>query len=79
MAGSNEVLDTINKLIREEHGMPVKAESLLKDSGVDSFGFTMIIAELDSKYGCFDNEWFNNNVNAELTVRTILDRVEECK
>jgi len=69
------ILAEINKLIRTEHGTKVSIDSLLKDSGMDSFGFSMVIMELDNKYGCFDNEWFDSNVDDNLTVRTLVERV----
>jgi hypothetical protein len=73
-----EVLEFLNKSIREEHGNRVTLESKWMDAEVDSFGTTMVFLEMDEKYGCFPKEWFNTNQGKwnELTVREIVEKVE---
>ena len=73
----NEILDFLNKKIREEHGNRVSIDSMWVDAEVDSFGTTMVFLEMEDKYGCFPKEWFNANMGKwnELTVREIVERV----
>jgi len=73
-----DILDTLNKAIREEHGTRVNIESLWPDAEVDSFGTNMVFMEMDEKYGCFNNEWFLSRDAIQwraLTVREIVERV----
>ena len=77
---ANEILKELNKIITFEHGKPVLAGSKLLDSELDSFGFTMVVLELDEKYGCFNEKWFKKHADAELLVQTIIYRVQaKCK
>lgn len=71
------VLNFFNTLIRGEHGNRVTMESKWIDSGVDSFGTTMIFSDLDEKYKCFPKEWFHEHIGRwnQLTVREIVERV----
>jgi acyl carrier protein len=50
-----EVLDTINKLIRDEKGNRVTYESKLRDADLDSFGHTVLFLELDNAYQIFED------------------------
>lgn len=82
-----EILDHLNKLIREEHGNRLAIDSKFIDSEVDSFGTTVVFLGMDEKYECFNNEWFFStqfkdefNENGELvkngiTVKEIIERV----
>ena len=73
-----DILDTLNKAIREEHGTRVNIESLWPDAEVDSFGTNMVFMEMDEKYGCFNNEWFLGRTKEEwmvLPIREIVERV----
>lgn len=74
----DEVLDFLNKKIREEHGNRVTMDSKWIDAEVDSFGTTMVFLEMDEKYGCFNNEWFMSMDAIQwkaLTIREIVERV----
>ena len=46
-----DLLKEINKLIKLENGRSVGLGDTLKRSGVDSFGYMMVLMELDAKYG----------------------------
>ena len=72
---TEEILAEINKYVRIEHGKKVTIDSKLADSEMDSFGFTIVIMELHVKYGCFDNEWFNANVDGDMLVSTLVERI----
>lgn len=72
---NEEVLSTLNKFIRAEHGNPVKMSSIWKDAGIDSFGTTMVFADMDEKYKCFPKEWFTPVVWEELTIEEVVERV----
>ena len=73
-----EALEYLNDLLVEEHGKKLLENELFIDSGVDSFGTTVVIMEMDAKYGCFDNEWFTEVLGSieTLKVSDILDRIE---
>lgn len=70
-----DTLETLNKFIKAEHGNPVTADSVWRDSGTDSFGTTMVFCDMDEKYGCFDKEWLKTVDFTTLTVQEVLDRV----
>lgn len=74
----DEILDTLNKLIRDEHGSRVAIDSMWVDAQVDSLGTTLIFLDLDEKYGCFNKEWFNSMTKEsweQLTICDIIERV----
>ena len=70
------IKEFINKIVREEHGMPMRTEEdKLVDTGCDSFGITMVLLNLDQKYNAFNDEWIKNNPVEEWTLGSIIDRV----
>lgn len=69
-----EVLSYLNSKIREEHGNRVSMDSVWKDAEVDSFGTTMVLLEMNDKYGCFNKEWFKESNITELNIREIVER-----
>ena len=69
-----EILSYLNNKIREEHGNRVSMDSVWKDAEVDSFGTTMVLLEMNDKYGCFNKEWFKESNIAELSIREIVER-----
>ena len=73
----DEILDFLNKKIREEHGNRISMDSKWMDAEVDSFGTTMVFLDMEEKYGCFPKEWFNSNMGKwnELTIKEIVERV----
>ena len=73
----DEVLDFLNKKIREEHGSRVSIDSMWVEAEVDSFGTTMVFLDMDEKYECFPKEWFSSHMGKwdKLTVREIGERV----
>lgn len=72
----NEILKTLNGFIREEHGNTVTIESMWKDTMVDSFGTTMVFCDMDTKYECFNKDWLNAVQWETLTIRDIVERVQ---
>lgn len=73
-----EVIIYVNKVVREEHGMPMKAdEDKLIDTGCDSFGITMVLLGLDQKYGVFQDSWIKDNPVESWTLGSIINRVLE--
>jgi hypothetical protein len=71
-----EVLSFLNSKIRDEHGNIVTIDSMWKDAGLDSFGTTMVLADMDNEYGCFPKEWFTTVDWEALKVSDILDKVQ---
>lgn len=68
-------LDNLNTFIRAEHGNRVTLEDKLIDSGLDSFGLVMVLADMDGEYGCYGKSWFQEVNIPELTVKDLLDRI----
>jgi len=71
----HEIVDFINKTVREEHGNRITIDSKLIDCGVDSFGISMVLLALDEKYSRFSSEWLEKNSIEDLTIKTIVERV----
>lgn len=73
-----EVLEYLNKLIREEKGNRVTEESTWLDASVDSFGNAIIFIALDGKYNYFHKCGYGEDPFKEipyktLTVKAIID------
>lgn len=72
-----EIITFINRVVRAEHGMPMKNDDdKLVETGCDSFGITMILLELDNEYGVYTRDELKNIVIQELTLGTIVERVQ---
>ncbi len=71
-----EVLDALNKLIREEKGNRVTIDSKWVDADVDSFGTVMVITQLSQKYpklkGLPDSDVFNDLDFLNLTIKELV-------
>ena len=57
-----EVLDKINKVVREEKGRRVSETSTLRDAELDSFGITMLFIALDDEYQYFAKAGYGDDV-----------------
>jgi len=74
-----DILDTMNQVIREEKGMRVTINSSLKDANLDSFGYTVLFLELDDKYNIFIDVPVGEDPYATIdwdtiTVREVIER-----
>lgn len=66
----------INKVVREEHGMPMRTEEdKLVDTGCDSFGVVMVLLAIEDKYKVYSKEEMKGLVIEELTLGNMLDRI----
>ena len=71
-----EITEFVNKVIRQEHGKAMRDKTdRLVDTGLDSFGITMVIIELEGKYGILTNEQLARVEIKELTLGDIIDMV----
>jgi len=52
---TQDILNVINRVIREEKGSRVKLEDKLQSANLDSFGYTVLFLNLDDKYGIFND------------------------
>lgn len=75
MTTQDEVLEFLNKKIREEHGNRVSMQSIWSDAELDSFGTTMVLADMDGEYECFPRDWFSTIEWETLTINDIVERV----
>jgi len=78
-AKQTEILTFMNQTIVEENGTPVKFESALHETNLDSFGYTVLFLELDSKYNIFkdvsENEDPFKTIDWEnITVKEVINR-----
>ena len=71
-----EITQFVNKVIRHEHGkaMRDRADKLV-DTGIDSFGITMVILELENEYGILTNEQLTRIEIKDITLGDIIDMV----
>ena len=70
-----DILKFLNEKIREEHGSTVYTKTPWTESGLDSYGSTVVFFEMDDKYGCFDKNWLAEVEWSELIVQDLIDRI----
>ena len=71
-----DIVVFLNKIIREEHGMPlVNGSDKLVETGIDSFGVVMVLLALEDKYGVYTKDELNTVAVEELTLDDIVSRV----
>jgi len=81
MFSRDEVLAFINEVVADNHGDIVTEDTIVRKCGIDSFGFAVLFLELDDKYGCFSTDFADTmykTANANVTVGSLIDRVEQC-
>lgn len=71
------LLKEINELLKEEHGNPITEIDRLVDSGIDSFGLTMVLLTLDQKYNLYTKEEFSKLDFENILAQDIIDRIQE--
>ena len=71
-----EITQFVNKVIRQEHGkaMRDRADKLV-DTGIDSLGITIVILELETKYGILTDEQLTRIEIKDITLGDIIDMV----
>ena len=72
-----EILNYINKVIKKERGKEVTEESMIADSGIDSFSYAILWLSLENKYGKFYNDEIEKIPVSEIKVGQIIDKVVE--
>ena len=71
-----EIIQFVNKLIRQEHGKAMRDRTdKLVDTGIDSFGITMVILELEMEYGILTDEQLTRIEIKDITLGDIIDMV----
>lgn len=71
----DELLDTINGIIEAERGCALSEESLLTDSGMDSFSYAVFWLTL-SEFGIdLSDEWIDTLDYKSLKVSDIIDKI----
>lgn len=69
------LLNEINELIENEYGEPIEEHQKLIESGIDSFGLTMVVVELDQKYSIYPKEVFRNLAFEKITAESVIDDI----
>lgn len=79
-----EILDKINQIIEEEHGVEVTEESLLTDCDIDSFGYALLwlglendIVKTPEDVKIFSREYTDSIDYSVYKVCEIVDKLEE--
>ena len=71
-----EIIQFVNKRIRHEHGKAMRDRTdKLVDTGIDSFGITMVILELEMEYGILTDEQLTRIDIEDITLGDIIDMV----
>ena len=71
-----EITQFVNKRIRQEHGKAMRDRTdKLVDTGIDSFGITMVILELETEYGILTDEQLTRIEIKDITLGDIIDMV----
>jgi|GEM_PF-1575917 len=78
-----EILKRVNKIIKDEGGIKLKQDSFLKQSELDSFGFTFFYYSLIEEFSLEDSqkEFFDfiNNIDYEkFKVKDLIEELERC-
>lgn len=66
-----QILKSINTVIREEKGTRVTLDSTLRDANLDSFGITMLFITLDDLYKYFTKGKYGDDPFSEIPYDTI--------
>lgn len=78
-----EILDVINEIIEEEHGIVVDEENILSDCAIDSFGYAVLFVglegQIEEKTGIkvFGKDVFKEINPNNIRVSKLLDMIEE--
>jgi acyl carrier protein len=69
----------INDILVSENARELEEHELLKDSGLDSFGFIVLYITLDAEYHLnkFDNAYATSIDYNNYTLKDMLDRIED--
>lgn len=70
-----DVLHELNELIEEEHGTAIQIHDRVIDSGVDSFGITMVFVAIDNKYEVYGKEEFRKIDFSRITAKEVIEKV----
>lgn len=73
-----ELLESLNRLIEEEHGKEVSENVLLTDCEVDSLGYYLLWLGMEEVCGTpFGKEYINSIDYSNYKVSDMLDKIEE--
>lgn len=72
-----EILDELNEIIETEDGNSINAEDFVGSSGIDSFGFSMFIIEVDERYNIWTQQEVEDMDYKNLTMQMVIDRIKE--
>ena len=78
-----DILNVINEIIEEEHGVAVSESNTLADCGIDSFGYAILFVGLEgviedqTGIKVFGPKVLSELNPSEVTVKELLDMIEE--
>ncbi len=78
MITREEALAFLNEVIEDNHGTAVTEDVAVLDIDIDSFGFAVLFLELEEEFDCDLGKLEKTEELKGLTVKELLDRVEEC-
>lgn len=71
----HELLMELNELIESENGNHIDEYTKIVDSGIDSFGITMVFIEIEKKYNIYSKEEFKTIPFDTITPKEVIDRI----
>ena len=71
-----EIVEFANNILVEEHGRKIKLHEKLIDSGVDSFGITVVFMEINAKYDVYSHKELDTLLIIEITMQDVVDRIQ---
>ena len=75
-----EILEFINSIIEEEHGVAINEDNLLTDCGIDSFGYAILWTSIEAKYECKLSKEIMSAVDYDkFTVKDMIDMIVGAK
>lgn len=72
-----ELLDFINSSIEDEYGNSISVDDPIAGSGIDSFGVTMVLLEVNQKYPIWNSDEFGDIDFLHITPKDILGMIEK--
>lgn len=71
-----KILDYLNKVIEEEHGIKINEDNLLVDCNIDSFGYAIFWCSVEDTFNIkYSKEEANAFSYDTLTVKCVIDGI----
>lgn len=75
MYSREEVFEFLVDVLENNDATNTNEDTLLVDTGIDSFGVAMVFLEMDNQYKCFPKEYEEHVDYTKYTVSDLVDQV----